>query len=164
MREREREREEERKKTQFDILSLPLSLSLSSPLSGKSWEEFFFLQMLLLQISFPRTRTVQINKKIRFLKVLRLIKTKIAVICKEIFLLLLSLSLPVLFRFHLLLFHREPLLFIAPLILRFSLLYSRCTRYGYGVATISRLHKNIVLFCRIQVSFVGLFCKRDLYF
>ena len=31
----------------------------------------------------------------------------------------------------------------------------------YGVATISRLLKNIRLFCKIQVSFVGLFCKRD---
>jgi len=34
----------------------------------------------------------------------------------------------------------------------------------YGVATISRLHKIIGLFFRILVSFVGLFCKRDLYF
>jgi len=32
----------------------------------------------------------------------------------------------------------------------------------YGVATISRLLKMIGLFCRIQFSFIGLFCKRDL--
>ena len=33
----------------------------------------------------------------------------------------------------------------------------------YGVAITSRLLKNICLFCRI-VSFIGLFCKRDLSF
>jgi len=35
---------------------------------------------------------------------------------------------------------------------------------GYGVAMISRLLQHIGLFCRIYVSFVGLFCKRDLCF
>ena len=34
----------------------------------------------------------------------------------------------------------------------------------YGVATISRLLKNIGLFCKILVSFVVHFCKRGLYF
>jgi len=32
----------------------------------------------------------------------------------------------------------------------------------YGVPTISRLLKITRLFCRIGVSFIGLFCKRDL--
>ena len=33
----------------------------------------------------------------------------------------------------------------------------------YGVATVSRIHNIIGLFCRIS-SFIGLFCKRDLLF
>ena len=38
------------------------------------------------------------------------------------------------------------------------------TRLTYGVAIISRLLKNIGLFCKNVVSLIGLFCKRDLCF
>jgi len=42
--------------------------------------------------------------------------------------------------------------------------YINLHRCAYRVAKISRLLNIIGLFCRIQVSFVRLFCKRDLCF
>jgi len=50
----------------------------------------------------------------------------------------------------------------APLHFQLPARVSLCS--GYGVATISRLLKITGFFCRIQVSFIGLFCKRDLHF